>query len=298
MHSVLVATLGRTQVRMHPLLLVVLAGACVLGRLNELLQAMLAIALHEAAHAAAAAAFGCRIHSIELHPFGGIARLDARGISPDAEWCIAAAGPAMSFIASGVSALTCYISPLAGARMEPFLSFNLTLAAVNLLPALPLDGGRIVRHILREKANASFAHRATAWAGVAIGAGMLVLAGVAAHLKIPNLTLPVIGGFLLLTSAGEIRYAPDKRLAALWQKESVLLNGGMDVHCVAAHSSMIASEALRLIRANRYTYIRIVDTRMRLLGELGETALLTGMVEYGGEIAIGELLHKKGMQKR
>lgn len=290
MHSVLLATLGRTQIRIHPLLVIVLAGACVLGRLNELLLSTLAIVLHEAAHAAAATAFGCRIRSIELHPFGGIARMDARYVSPDAEWCIAAAGPAMSFIAAGVSALTCYISPVAGARMEPFLSFNLTLAAVNLLPALPLDGGRIVRHILQEKVNASFAYRATAWAGVAIGIAMLLLTGVAAYLNVYNLTLPVMGGFLLLASGNELRAAPEKRLAALWQKEDAILHGSMDVQYIAAHASMVATEALRLMRGNRYTYIRVVNVQMRLLGEVDETTLMTSMVQYGSEISLGDVL--------
>lgn len=292
MHTVLIATVGRTQLRIHPLLLLVLAGACVLGRLYELLQAILALTLHELAHAAVAAVFGCRLRSVELYPFGGMARLDARSISPDAEWCIAAAGPAMSFIVAGVAALTCYISPRTGARIEPFLTFNLTLATVNLLPALPLDGGHIARYILCEKMNARKAHRLSAWAGIVIGVAMALLAGVAAYRKTYNLTLPVMGVFLLFASIAEIRAAPERRLTELWQKEDAILHGCMDVHYVAAHTSMRGTEALRLIRGNRYMFIRVVDAHMRLMGELDESSLLIGMVQLGSDTSIGEILRE------
>lgn len=297
MRCVLVATLGKTQILMHPLLLVVLAGACVLGRLYALLQAILALLMHEAAHAAAAIAFGCRLRSVEFYPFGGVMRLGGRHISADAEWCIAAAGPVMSFIAAGVAALACYVSPRAGARVEPFLTFNLTLAAVNLLPALPLDGGRIVRFALAKKLNPSFAQRLTAWTGVALGAVMLVLSGVAAHYGIYNLTLPVMGVFLLLASAYELRTVPEKQLAALWQKEDAIQNGGMEVHMIAANASMRGEEALRLMRGNRYNCIRVVDEHMRLLGELDEAALLIGMVQRGSGAPIGEILRCNSVQK-
>lgn len=293
MRPVLLVTLGKTQLKLHPLLLVVLAGACVLGRLYALLQAMLALLLHEAAHWAAALAFGCRFHSMELQPFGAVARLDSRRIVPDAEWCIAAAGPAMSFIAAGVAALTCYISPRTGARIEPFLTFNLTLGVINLLPALPLDGGRIAKHLLKKSMTASNAHKATAWAGVVIGSVMLALCAAAAHYDIYNLTLPVMGVFLVIASVNELISTTDRQLATLWQKEDRLRSGGMDAHLVAAHASMAASEAIRLIRCNRYTFIRVIDERMQTVGELDETALIVGMIQRGSDARIGDILMKE-----
>ncbi len=293
MRCVRVATLRNTQIRMHPLLLVVLAGACVLGRLYALLQAILALLMHEAAHAAAAVAFGCRLRSIDFYPFGGVMRIDERRATADAEWCIAAAGPMMSYIAAGVAALTCYISPRAGARIEPFLTFSLTLATVNLMPALPLDGGRIMRFVLGRKLNISFAQRITAWTGIGIGAVMLLLCVVAAHYEIYNLTLPVMGVFLIFASAYELRTAPEKHLAALWQKEDAIQHGGMEVHLFAAHASMRGDEALRLMRSNRYNCIRIVDEHMHLVGELDESTLLIGMVQHGSDSSIGEILLKR-----
>lgn len=290
MHSVRVCRIGQIELLVHPLVVAVLAGALVLGKLNELIQILFALSVHEAAHAAAAAAFGSPVRSVTLMPFGGVIRMDMRALSPHTEWCVAAAGPAASFIAAGAAALTAYVSPLTGARLEPFLLYSLTLGTVNLLPALPLDGGRIARCILEHWLKPQVAANVAAWTGVAAGTAMLVICAVGARYGAYNLTLPVMGLFLLLAAIGELRNAPEKQMARLWQKGDTVRTHGMDVHVVAAHASMRGGEALRLLRANRFNCIRVVDERMRTVGELDEPALLLGMAKLGLGARIGEIL--------
>ena len=289
--TVRVCTVKQMELRIHPLVIVVLAGACVLGRLYDLLQAMLALTLHEAAHVVVANVFGCRIQSVELQPFGGVARMNEARLTPHAEWCISAAGPVASFIIAGVASIICYIAPMTGARIQAFLTFNLTLGAINLLPALPLDGGRVTRSILKEHINASFALKVTAWTGILCGAGMLAVTVAAALYGVYNLTLPVMGLFLLLAAIGELRATQEQRLAAFWQKNDALRGGGgMDVHLLAAHTSMRGTEALRLMRGNRFNLIRVVDSGMRTLGELDEGTLMLGLAHMGANVCVGEIL--------
>ncbi len=289
--TVRLCSIKEMEIAVHPLVLVVLAGACVLGRLYDLLQAMLALTLHEAAHVVVAGVFGYRIRRVELQPFGGVARLSDQGLSLHGEWCIAAAGPVASFIIAGVASMVCYISPMTGARMEPFLAYNLALGVVNLLPALPLDGGRIVRCAIQARANASVALKLTAWAGVICGAIMLAAAVVGAMHDIYNLTLPVMGLFLLLAAIGELHTTQERRLTAMWQRNDTLRSGGgMDVHLMAAHASMEGMEALRLMRGNRFNLIRVVDSNMRTLGELDEGGLMLGLAKLGVKARVGDIL--------
>ena len=290
MHTVPVCRIGRMELAIHPLIIVVLAGACVLGRLNELIQILFALSVHEAAHAAAAYAFGSPVRSVTLMPFGGVIRMDTGALPPHTEWCVAAAGPAASFISAGAAALTVYISPLTGARLEPFLMYSLTLGTVNLLPALPLDGGRIAKCILEHWFAPGVAAGITAWTGVAGGTAMLVACVIGARYGVHNLTLPVMGVFLLLAAIAEIKSAPEKQLARLWWKEDAVRARGMDVHLVAAHASMRGSEALRLLRMNRFNCLRVLDERMRTVGELNEAALLIGMAKLGTNARVGEIL--------
>jgi stage IV sporulation protein FB len=283
-------SIGRTEIRLHPLVILVIAGACVLGRLYDLLQAMLALTLHEVSHAAAAAAFGCRVNALELMPFGGVARIQREDAEFRSEWCVAAAGPLISLVLAGVTALIFYISPFTGARMQSFLNFNLVLGMMNLLPALPLDGGRIVKCALTPRIGLSRAIRITAWTGVGLGLFMLGLSIAAAILRIYNLTLPVMGSFLLMAAIGELRSMPEQKLMASWGRSAPLPADGLSVHQVAALNTMTGREALRLMRENRFTVLRVVDRQLHSLGELDEGALVTGLARLGLGATVEDLL--------
>src|SRR5437762_4614536 len=113
---------------------------------------------HELSHALMARMEGIEIEEIVLHPFGGLARLRTQPESPGAEFRIAVAGPAASFILSligfGGMVLTAKIEFNAGTAFFFFLGAgNLLLAIFNLFPGYPLDGGRVLRAILWRKAG-------------------------------------------------------------------------------------------------------------------------------------------------
>lgn len=112
------------------------------------------IVFHETAHALVARRYGIRIQGITLFVFGGVAEMEAEPDSPLGEFLMALAGPAASFALAGA----CFLSALAIGGYEgmeapagvlSYLSFlNLVLAIFNLVPAFPLDGGRMLRAAL------------------------------------------------------------------------------------------------------------------------------------------------------
>jgi Zn-dependent protease len=109
---------------------------------------------HELSHALVAKMEGIEIVEIVLHPFGGLARLKREPDSPRAEFRIAVAGPASSFIfalaAFAVFSIAYFVfhSPLVWAVFAITAGGNLMLAIFNLLPGYPLDGGRVLRAYL------------------------------------------------------------------------------------------------------------------------------------------------------
>ncbi|RIH88161.1 putative zinc metalloprotease Rip3 [Meiothermus luteus] len=110
----------------------------------------LSVLLHELGHAMAAQAYGVRTREITLWLLGGVAQLEAIPRARGAEAVIAIAGPIVSFLLSGLSALSRgLVEGAVGQFLLGYLAFiNLSLALFNLLPALPLDGGRILRSLL------------------------------------------------------------------------------------------------------------------------------------------------------
>lgn len=108
---------------------------------------------HELSHALMGRAEGIEIEEIVLHPFGGLARLRNEPENPGAEFRIAVAGPAASFLFALISFVLMLPAmmagyPTAGGVLLLLCAGNLLLAVFNLFPGYPLDGGRVLRAIL------------------------------------------------------------------------------------------------------------------------------------------------------
>src|SRR5712671_2171397 len=113
---------------------------------------------HELSHALMGRTEGIEIEEIVLHPFGGLARLKTQPENPKAEFRIAVAGPAASFlfslIAFGGMVLTATLHFDFGTSFFFFIGAgNLLLAVFNLFPGYPLDGGRVLRAIIWKRSG-------------------------------------------------------------------------------------------------------------------------------------------------
>ncbi|HEX7256210.1 MAG TPA: site-2 protease family protein [Gaiellaceae bacterium] len=168
--------------------------------------------LHELGHALQARREGIEIEGITLWLFGGVAQF--RGLFPSAgaEFRVAIAGPLVS-LALGVAFVLAAVAldiPRAVDGVAAWLGFiNLMLLGFNLIPALPLDGGRVLRAALwRAKGDLAAATRTAA--GIARGfAYLLILLGLAELVLLGSfggVWLAFIGWFLLQASAAEARY--------------------------------------------------------------------------------------------
>jgi Zn-dependent protease len=138
---------------------------------------------HELSHALMGRAEGIEIEEIVLHPFGGLARLRNEPDSPRAEFRIAIAGPAASFVFAAISFLLMLAAmmtnyPVIGGIMFLLGAGNLLLAIFNLFPGYPLDGGRVLRAILwRRTGDIKEATRLAGMCGMLIAA-ILIIFGV------------------------------------------------------------------------------------------------------------------------
>src|SRR5712691_7634379 len=113
---------------------------------------------HELSHALMGRVEGIEIEEIVLHPFGGLARMRSQPESPGAEFRIAIAGPASSFIFGligfGAMMLTALLKFNFGTALFFFIGAgNLLLAVFNLFPGYPLDGGRVLRAIIWKRSG-------------------------------------------------------------------------------------------------------------------------------------------------
>jgi Zn-dependent protease/CBS domain-containing protein len=169
------------------------------------------ITLHELGHSWVAIREGLEVDSITLWLFGGVAQLKGRFKSPGAEFRVAFAGPLVSI---GLGVLFMVISatglPTEADGVAAWLGYiNLVLAVFNLLPAAPLDGGRVLHSILwRAKGDYAWATRVASEIGqafgylfIALGIAMFIFEG-----SFSGAWLAFIGWFLLQGAKAEARY--------------------------------------------------------------------------------------------
>src|SRR5882672_8029101 len=184
---------------------------------------------HELSHALMARAEGIEIEEIVLHPFGGLARLKTEPQNPRAEFRIAFAGPASSFLFALLAFAGAKIAAVGNYEATVVVFFliasgNLLLALFNLFPGYPLDGGRVLRALLwRRSGNIVEATRQAGICGVLIG-GVLILFGVYI-LVAPNWRPAqpyfmggwsiLVGLFLLDTAVKVVKSAQDARLVTV-----------------------------------------------------------------------------------
>jgi Zn-dependent protease len=177
------------------------------------------IILHELAHSVVAKAFGLPLKSITLFVFGGVASLEEEPKTPLAEFLMAIAGPLMSVglaLAFGWSARqAAEAAPTATGALEYLALINWVLAIFNMVPAFPLDGGRVFRSIVWAIKRDYFA--ATRWAarvGVLLGTTVMILGAFAAFTGrfAEGLWWVVIGLFIRSAAMGAVYQARMQRL--------------------------------------------------------------------------------------
>jgi Zn-dependent protease/CBS domain-containing protein len=176
----------------------------------------LSLLAHEVAHAVVARRHGVGVEGITLWLFGGVARLSGEAPDPGAELRIAGVGPLVSVVLAGAFYAVAVVVDAAGAPgiavgVFTWLALiNLVLAAFNLVPAAPLDGGRLLRAVLwrrhgdrqRAAVTAANAGRAFGWLLVAAGLWLFV-----AFVGIGGLWFMLIGWFLITAANAEAQHA-------------------------------------------------------------------------------------------
>ena len=189
------------------------AGAYWAMGLAAALGLFASVVLHELAHALVARRFRLTIRGITLFIFGGVAEMESEPPNAEAEFLIAIAGPAASVVvavgclgAGVVGPILGLPLPLTGVLMH-LAGLNLLLVAFNMIPAFPLDGGRVLRSALwKLKSDLRWATRITTAIGSGFGMALMLLGAwrlLVGHL-VGGLFMLLIG--LFLRNAAKIAY--------------------------------------------------------------------------------------------
>lgn len=247
--------------------------------------------LHEGAHILLARAFGLELQCLEIYPFGCAARLPGLIFCNNyAELLVAAAGPAVNIVAAAVI----LIWGEGHAFLSALCKANIAMAAVNLLPILPLDGGRIFCAAVSIVLNERRAIRLSVWIGVLaaigfVGTGIYMWA--CGH---ENLSLLSMGVMLLIASCKTQRLQAEKRGHILLNRSKIGEYGPVPVRMVALPRSESVGKALMQMHQRAYNMVCILDESGRACGMVDEVTLSEYAIRCGTDRKL-YMLSEKGL---
>lgn len=287
--------------RLHPLFLVVGIWYACTGELFLFLLSALVAIQHECAHAFASARLGYKLNKIVLMPFGAIIDGDLQGISFKDEILVAIWGPLCNLITAGIFVALWWLQPTMYAFTDTACYTSLSIALINLLPAYPLDGGRILKCALARgflKSNPNTAKAEKKANKICRGITFIFSATLfTAFLllciqKSINITLFIFSLFLAVGAFGN----RDKQ--AVYNRLdfscTTLLRRGVEIRRVAVLDTCTVKSALRFLSAGSYLVLEVYDIHEKHLFDLPQNLFSSLFTETASPYeTLGELYRNK-----
>ena len=248
------------------------------------------VLVHELSHSVVARGYGLPVRRIVLWPLGGVSEIDREAPTPGREFAIAAAGPALSLVLGGIGWGLYQVvnTGIAGALIWQLVFANIIVGLFNLLPGLPLDGGRMLRAVIwlvTKKPNT--ATLAAAWTGRVLALGLLAVpfftGGLAGGDMVSTLWVIVIAGFMWTGATQSIKATRFReRLPALQARR-------LARKAISVPASTPLAEAVRRADEAGARAIVIVDHENRPIAIVNESAVMATPTERRPWIDVGTL---------
>jgi Zn-dependent protease/CBS domain-containing protein len=298
--SIKLFSIGGTAVRIHLTFFLLLAwiaaihynrggAAAAIDGLLFIILLFVCVVAHEFGHVFAARRYGIGTTDVTLLPIGGLASLERMPEKPSQEIFVALAGPAVNLVIALVLVV------VLGARFDltqmaqlheatstltgRIAAANLTLCVFNLIPAFPMDGGRVLRALLAISLGYTRATRVAA----TIGQGLAFLFALLGLLGNPLLILVAV--FIFLAASGEAGYVQMREYT-----RGYLASHAMITNFQTLSSNSTIDDAAGLLLRTTQQEIPVVDGAGALRGVLTREALIAALQSKGGATPVIEAM--------
>lgn len=251
------------------------------------------VVLHELGHALMARRYGVPTRDITLLPIGGVARLQRIPEHPLEELAVAVAGPAVNVVIAGVLAVLLAgfagtdalrltllgQSPLSETFFQHLMWVNIFLVAFNVLPAFPMDGGRVLRALLATRMEYTKATNIAA----SVGQFMAILFAIAGIL-LPSILLLIIAFFVYMGAEAEARYVQMRSIVS-----GIPVRDAMMRRFRVLSAADPLGKAVDELLAGSQRHFPVVEAG-RVIGMLRREDIIRGLQKGDGELRVGDLM--------
>ena len=238
------------KISIHPLFFAVIIFCAFFGGLPITLIFVMTALLHECGHIFCAQKLGFKCEKIKIMPYGAAAVCDIEGINTGDEIALALAGPAVNAVFCVALAGLWWFFPDTYAFTDTLMGANLSMLAVNLLPAYPLDGGRVARCLFTRLFGARAALIILKVIAAIVAGVFIALFFVFGY----NLTLLFFALFLLCSA---IEKSP--KAVRVNFSSGNKLKRGLEVKYVLCDNSLTYKDAIKKLDDKRYLVLQLHD---------------------------------------
>jgi Zn-dependent protease/CBS domain-containing protein len=232
------------------------------------------VLVHELSHSVVARGYGLPVRRILLYPLGGVSEIEREAPTPGREFAVAGAGPALSLVLGAIGWGLAQLAPdgVTGALIRQLMVANIIVVVFNLLPGLPLDGGRMLRAVIwKITKKPTTATIAAAWVGRILALALLAIPFFSGRLAggdiVSTLWVVVIAAFMWTGATQSIKATRFReRLPALQARR-------LARKAVSVPASTPLAEAIRQADAAGARAVVVVDHDSKPIAIVNEAAV-------------------------
>jgi len=283
--------IGETEIKVNITAAIMPVFMLIAGLTAEYAAAFFSMLLHELSHILAARICGIKAGIVSVTILGFSAAIPDDGCSKTERFLICLAGPAFNLLFFAAALLTEHLVPGDQGFLRLLSASNLFLAFINLLPSLPLDGGRLMLVFLAGNIGM-----------LAAGRVMRVLAGIASiivmlaggyqlYASSYNASLIIIGLYLLLTTmTGKVENALMNIRQILFRKSRLLKKGFYPARDLVVLKSTRLGDILKSMDFDRFHIVYVLDDSLRIVGTFTESEIMDALAGSNDDLTFERLI--------
>jgi len=261
------------------------------GFIKEYAAAFLSITLHEIGHIAAAGFYGYVSRNVQITPMGLSVFINNRDCSRVNSIKIYLAGPAVNMLIFCTIHIMSFAFQISSSYLSLLSATNLYLALFNLIPAFPLDGGRILLEVLAGRMGLLAAGRLIRRMASIISIVLLAVGIYQLYLTAFNFSLIIIGlyiAFLLNTWRMESAFMNIKQI--IYRRSKLLKKGIYAARDLVVIKTTLLSDTLNNMDFDKFHFVYVLDEDLKLLRVFTENEILDAIVEGDNNTTFETLL--------
>ncbi len=282
------------RITIDPFFLIFLPLLFFTNYLKHFIMIFFSILLHESGHIAVALLTGGRVFFIRILPVGLNASIDENACRKWERLLIFSAGPLISMLLFfACTLLKTYFSPDHKEDIVFLANANLYLAGFNMIPVLPLDGGKLLRELLSDKYGLLLTGRCMRYISYIVTSLFIVFGITQVMLNIYNISLLLIGIHMIFATKYEKTEAALMSVKNVIYRRSRLLRKGIyTARDLVVIKTVRLSEVLKSMDFDRFHIIHVLDDDLKLVRMYTEQEIIDGIMKYSADITFEEFIKK------